>query len=349
MAVPIYAAIPSSNYQLPEPPASGSYFAAVSSFQNATYTYQNSADTLIVNNRVQTFQSATLGPSTLTLGGSYILTSATQSYNLTVNYLGSSNSNITQPCKPSTVVATTIDYTNQFTDSIVVTFVGGPLPIRLDPGQSTGPVTDISSYTINCFTPCEPSTVTFTEPTIVPYILNTFLTPIVVTVENVKPRNDISNLVKPIDKLRAITINPGQYVIPPSSLTSYTIRCPSIIDITCNSQPSLTAPNAVTFVNRDISDIVIASDSFPPLILSPGQSSDQFVDITTYTAQCVTPVILDVSCTSDPVPLTAPNAVTFRNIESESSIQIVTTSYGSFIIAPGASSQQYLNVDSYTS
>ncbi len=93
IALPIYAAIPSNN-QLPEPPPSGSYFAAVNTRRNATYTYENSADTLRVNNGVQTFQSATLGNTDLTLGGSYTLTCTNNIYTLVVNYLGSNNSNI---------------------------------------------------------------------------------------------------------------------------------------------------------------------------------------------------------------------------------------------------------------
>jgi hypothetical protein len=93
IALPIYAAIPSNN-QLPEPPSSGSYFAAVNIRRNATYTYENSADTLNVNNGVQTFQSATLGNTDLTLGGSYTLTCTQNIYTLVVNYLGSNNSNI---------------------------------------------------------------------------------------------------------------------------------------------------------------------------------------------------------------------------------------------------------------
>ena len=252
------------------------------------------------------------------------------------------------PCKPSTVVATQINYTNQFVDSVVVTFEGGPPPILLAPGQSTGIVTGITSYTINCLTtPCVPSTVIFLTPTTVPYILNTFSTPVVVSITN-------SNL-SPI----TVTLNPGQFAGPYTNVTNYTIACSSVIDITCNLQPPLPSlPNAITFTNRDVSDIVISVGITQFLnniiILSPGQSSNQFVDITRYTAQCVTPVTLDVTCAIQPVPPPLFNAVTFHNTDPTMKMKITVDISGSQAnplpeyLSPGEFSAQYPNVMTYT-
>ena len=94
MALPIYVAIPSNNL-LPEPVSSGSYFAAVNQFATTTYTYENSTDTLNVDNGVQTFLSTTLGSTVLVLGGTYTLTCGSRSYILDINYLGSSSASVT--------------------------------------------------------------------------------------------------------------------------------------------------------------------------------------------------------------------------------------------------------------
>ena len=99
IATPVTVVVPSAGGQLPFPTGSGSYFAAVTTSVNATYTYARSADTLVVSGGVQTFYPGGTGTGTvLSLGTSYTVTPTTGTpVPLTVNYLGSSSSSVVTP------------------------------------------------------------------------------------------------------------------------------------------------------------------------------------------------------------------------------------------------------------
>ncbi len=208
--LPIYVAIP-SNKRLPEPPSSGSYFAAVNSTINATYTYENSADTLNVTNGVQVFQSATLGDTTLILGGSYTLICTDYIYTLNINYLGSHNSNISRlpvlaPSPPSNITVSpgnasaTLNFTADYDGRIPITTYlysvnGGGY---IDSKRSTAPITITGlangvNHTI---------------------------------------RLKAVNRVGPSDPSVSVTVTPSNNIPPPLTSVSYALGTPGTIDVT---------------------------------------------------------------------------------------------------------------------